>query len=82
MVTLGKVLMLGGLGLVLAGAFLLLIGKGVLPGIPAAWRPGHLPGDWRWQSPSGAVRIYVPLGTSLLLSLLLSFLWWLFSRRS
>ena len=82
MVTLGKVLLLGGVGLVVVGGLLLLIGKGVIPAPPASWRPGQLPGDWRWQSPTGSVRIYVPLGTSLLLSLLLSFLWWLFSRRS
>lgn len=71
-------------GLIVVGALLLLLGLALLfleriPGL----RPGKLPGDI--SIGRGNWRIYFPLGTSILVSLLLSalltFLFWLFSRR-
>jgi membrane protease YdiL (CAAX protease family) len=65
----GKFLLAMGLSLALVGLALLLWDKG-------GWR---IPGDLvlrgrRWT-------LYLPLGTSLLLSALLTFFFWLFSRR-
>lgn len=71
-------------GLIVLGAVLLLLGVALLlleriPGI----RPGKLPGDISISK--GNWKIYFPLGTSLLVSLLLSALlslvFWLFTRR-
>lgn len=73
-----------GRGLVVAGLLLLLLGLGLLflERIPG-FRPGKLPGDISISK--GNWRFYFPLGTSLLISLLLSallsFVLWLFSRR-
>lgn len=43
---------------------------------------GNLPGDFSWQSESGNTRVYVPLATMLLVSLVLTLvvnlLWRLF----
>lgn len=68
---LGRVLILFGLILVVAGAWLL-------------WGPrvpwlGRLPGDFSFGG--AGWRVYIPLGTSLVLSLVLSLLLWLLSRR-
>jgi hypothetical protein len=67
---LGKLLILTGLGFVLAG-LLLTFG----PRLP--WL-GRLPGDFRLEREHFS--IYIPLGTCLLLSLLLSLLLWLLRR--
>lgn len=43
-----------------------------------------LPGDLRYESPGGGLRFYFPIVTSLVLSIGLSLLWWLwryFTRR-
>jgi hypothetical protein len=61
-----------GLGLVLVALGLALW---LFPG--AGWL-GRLPGDLRIERPN--LRIYVPLTTSLLVSLLLSALFWLLAR--
>ena len=71
--TLGRTLL--GLGAILAVAGVVLILAERFPGL----RIGRLPGDIaiereRW-------RFYFPLGTSILLSVVLSFLLWLFGRR-
>jgi Protein of unknown function (DUF2905) len=58
---LGKVVVLAGLGVVAAGAFLFVVGKGYLP---------HLPGDLSFRL--GSVRVFFPLATSLLLSVVLT----------
>ena len=42
------------------------------------WRPGRLPGDLAWGK--GNVRVFLPCGTSLLLSVLLTLVLWLVSR--
>ena len=67
---LGKTLVLVGLLLVLAGAIVLLAER--FTGL------GRLPGDIVVRRPN--FTFYFPLGTSILLSLLLSVLLWLFSR--
>lgn len=61
---------------ILAGA--LLIGVGLVWMIGERLGLGRLPGDIAIER--GNLRIYLPLGTSLLLSLIASLLFWLFSR--
>lgn len=68
---LGRVLMIAGLALLVMGALLSLGGR-----VP--WL-GRLPGDFKLEGRGWTV--YVPLATSLLLSLLLSALLWLIARR-
>lgn len=60
------------LGLLLAGAGLLITLGGKIPFL------GRLPGDLRIEREN--FTFYFPLTTSLLVSLLLSLLWWLFRR--
>jgi len=67
----GKLLILFGVALVVLGMLL-------------AWGPkipwiGRLPGDLSFGGESW--RVYIPLGTSLLLSLLLTGLFWLLNRK-
>ena len=68
---LGKALL--GLGLLLAviGAVLILAGRVGLP-------LGRLPGDIAYRGKS--VSVYFPLGTSILISIVLSILFYLFSH--
>jgi Protein of unknown function (DUF2905) len=61
------------LGIVLALVGLLLM---IAPGVP--WL-GRLPGDFSFGGESW--RVYIPLGTSILISLALSLVLWLFNRR-
>lgn len=71
MTELGKALLgLGGL-LVLIGAVLLVAGRFGLP-------LGRLPGDIAHKGKN--VSVYFPLGTSILISIVLSILFYLFSR--
>ncbi len=63
--------------LILAGVALLVIGL-ILYFVPLPSWLGRLPGDVRIERPG--VRIYFPLATSILLSVVLSALLWLFSR--
>ena len=58
-------------GVVLVAAGLLLA---ALPSLPL----GRLPGDLRIERPG--LRIYLPLASSLLVSAVLSVVFWLFSR--
>jgi Protein of unknown function (DUF2905) len=68
---LGKLLLgLGGL-LVVIGAVLLLAGRW---GIPL----GRLPGDFAYRGKN--VSVFFPLGTSILISIVISILFYLFSR--
>lgn len=67
----GRLLVLTGLGLILVGALLWWSGRA-----GGAWP--RLPGDIVIERPG--FRLYLPLGTSLLLSLLLSGLLYLLSR--
>jgi hypothetical protein len=68
---LGKILMICGGVIILAGFLLYLGGK--IPGL------GRLPGDYVFKR--GNVTVYLPLGTGLLLSIILSILFSIFSRR-
>jgi Protein of unknown function (DUF2905) len=60
-----------GLLLVIAGVVVYLLGR---IGIPI----GHLPGDFAWRRKN--VSVYFPLGTSILLSVLLTLLLYLLTR--
>lgn len=68
-----------GKGLIISGLLLVVIGILLLAGVRLSWlRPGRLPGDFVWTNASGSFRIYFPLATSLLLSLLLTLLFKIF----
>jgi hypothetical protein len=67
---LGRLLIVIGVILVIAGAVLLLA-----PKIP--WL-GRLPGDIRYKR--GNFSIYFPLGTCILISIVLTLIFWLFRR--
>lgn len=71
MTDLAKMLIL--MGLLLAGLGVLLLFVGKVPWI------GRLPGDIVVERPG--FRFYFPLGTSILLSVVLSLVLWLLSRR-
>jgi hypothetical protein len=67
---LGKLLLVFGLVLAGFGVLLVVVGKGLLP---------HLPGDLSFKV--GSVRVFFPLATSILLSIVLTLLLNLFFRR-
>ncbi len=67
---LGRVLIGLGLLLVMVGVVVLLVGKG----LPL----GRLPGDFTWRGRHTTV--YLPLGTSILVSLVLSLVLWFLGR--
>jgi hypothetical protein len=67
---LGKLILGLGLGLALLGALLLLVGKGLVP---------HLPGDLAFRV--GNVRVFVPIATSIVISVLLTVVLNLLMRR-
>ncbi len=75
MAELGKILLYLGFVMVVLGGFLVLAGScaGKVPWL------GRLPGDINIERENW--RFYLPLGTSILLSVVLSLLFWLFSRR-
>jgi hypothetical protein len=68
---LGRILILLGLFIAAIGVVVLLLGKTGLP-------LGRLPGDFTWRSRNTTV--YFPLGTSILLSLVLSLVFFILSR--
>ena len=68
---LGRVLIGLGLLLLVAGGLLLLLGRTGLP-------LGRLPGDISYRGKN--MSVYFPLGTSILVSLLLSLVFYLLSR--
>ena len=65
--------------LLLAGALLIVVGLVVLLGERGGLRLGRLPGDVRVER--GNFRFYFPLATSIVLSVVLSLLFWLIGRR-
>jgi hypothetical protein len=67
---LGRVLIGVGVLLVVCGAVVLLVGKG----LPF----GRLPGDFTWRGRHTTV--YLPLGTSILVSVVLSLVLWFLGR--
>jgi hypothetical protein len=68
---LGRLLIGLGLVLLVAGGLLLLLGRAGLP-------LGRLPGDISYRGRN--LSVYFPLGTSVLVSVLLSLVFYLFSR--
>lgn len=67
--------------LIILGAVLLVVGALFLLGDRLPWlRLGRLPGDISWTNRTGSVRIYFPLMTMLLLSLLLTLILWLLRK--
>ena len=71
MPALARLLIVLGLLLLLAGAVVYLLG---LMGVSF----GHLPGDFAWRRKN--VSVYFPLGTCILISVLLTLVLYLFSR--
>jgi len=71
MAELGKLLLGLGVILVLVGAGLILAGR---LGVPL----GRLPGDLAWRGKN--VQVYFPLGTSILISIALTLVFYLISR--
>ncbi|HKF49147.1 MAG TPA: DUF2905 domain-containing protein [Terracidiphilus sp.] len=71
MAELGKALLGLGVLLVLAGAGLMLAARW-------GWPLGRLPGDFAWKS--GNARVYFPLGTSILISIVLTVVLYLITR--
>jgi hypothetical protein len=67
---LGKALIGMGIFVVLLGVLLIGASKLNLP-------LGRLPGDFAWRSKSGNSSFYFPLATSLLVSILLTVLFWI-----
>jgi ribose/xylose/arabinose/galactoside ABC-type transport system permease subunit len=67
----GRILIGMGLLLVACGAVVVLLGKTSLP-------LGRLPGDFSWRGKHTTV--YFPLATSIVLSVVLSLVFWLLSR--
>ncbi len=63
--------------LVVAGSVLVLVGLGLWSGFGRGWL-GRLPGDIHYAK--GNFSFFMPLGTCLLLSLVLSLLLWLFRK--
>ena len=68
---LGRILIGLGLVLVVAGAVVILIGKTGLP-------LGRLPGDFTWRGRHTTV--YFPLGTCIVISVVLSLVFWLIGK--
>lgn len=73
MTELGRSLVLAGVLLAALGGVLMLGGR-----IPGTGWLGRLPGDFVFRP--GGMRIYLPLASCLLLSVVLSLLWSLFRR--
>ena len=71
MTELGKFLIFVGALIVIAGVLVLVVGRS---GVPV----GRLPGDFVWRGKHSVV--YFPLATSILLSIFLSLLFYLFAR--
>jgi hypothetical protein len=69
----GKILLVAGAVLAILGVVFLAADR--FPGL----RLGRLPGDLSFGR--GSWRLYFPLGTSILVSIVLSLVWWALSRR-
>jgi hypothetical protein len=60
----GRLLIYAGIGLAVIGGLILLLDR--LPGVS----PGKLPGDFSWER--GNVRFFLPVGTMILISIVLT----------
>ena len=69
----GKPIIVFGMILVLIGAVMIVAGRAHLP-------LGRLPGDFTWRGKHSVV--YFPLATSILISLVLTLLFWVINRLS
>lgn len=67
----GRILIILGLSIAAIGVVVILLGKSGLP-------LGRLPGDFTWRGRNTTV--YFPLGTSILLSIVLSLVFYFISR--
>jgi len=67
----GRMLLFIGLGFVILGGLFIVLSR-------VKWI-GHLPGDILIQKKN--LTFYFPVTTSILLSIVLSFLWWIFSKK-
>jgi hypothetical protein len=67
------------MGRLLIGIGIAILALGLLVQFFPALRPGKLPGDFAFGN--GNVRVFIPLGTSILLSILLTLALSLFVRR-
>ena len=65
--SLGRWLIVIGLGITVLGVLLFLLGK-----LPFLQWFGKLPGDIRYRSPDGSLSCFVPIVSSILLSILLT----------
>jgi hypothetical protein len=65
--------------LINAGILLVVVGLLIVAGEKLGIRVGRLPGDIRIEGPRGG--FYFPVVTCLLVSVVLSLLFWLFGRR-
>ncbi len=70
---LGKILFIAGLIIAIAGLILILAGKVQIPWL------GRLPGDFYYKGKNFS--FYLPLTTSLLISIILTLILWLINRR-
>jgi hypothetical protein len=67
----GRILIGFGILLVVAGVIVLGLER-------VGFRPGHLPGDFAWRGRS--VQVWFPLGTCIVLSILLSLVMYLLAK--
>jgi ribose/xylose/arabinose/galactoside ABC-type transport system permease subunit len=72
MASLGKLLLI-------AGVFLAVIGLLLIAGDRLPFKIGRLPGDFVWKGKNSV--FYFPLATSIVLSVVLTLVFWLMGRR-
>ena len=66
-----------GKALIGMGVFVVLIGVLLIGASKLNMPLGRLPGDFSWRSKSGNTSFYFPLATSILVSILLTVLFWI-----
>lgn len=66
-----------GKALIGMGVFVVLIGILLIGASKLNMPLGRLPGDFSWRSKSGNTSFYFPLATSILVSILLTVLFWI-----
>lgn len=64
--SIARLLIVAGLGLAAIGGLVWALGRFI--------DLGHLPGDFSWKSESGHTQIFIPLGTMIVISLVLTLL--------
>jgi hypothetical protein len=66
-----------GKALIGMGVFVVLVGVLLIGASKLNMPLGRLPGDFSWRSKSGNTSFYFPLATSILVSILLTVLFWI-----